>query len=80
MCQRVSTTAERGKPADFLFFVFFASIEGLEVWTEASGFLEEDLGSDGEAGRASNSHSRVILTTETGWLMTGGNNNTHIHW
>ncbi len=46
-----------------------------------TALLEEDLGSDGEAGRASNSQSCVILTTQTRCLMTGGNNThaTHTH-
>ena len=37
-----------------------------------------DLGSDGEAGRASNSQSCVILTTQTRCLMTGSSK-THTH-
>lgn len=41
-----------------------------------TGLLEEVLGSDGEAGGASNSLSCVILTTQTRCLMTG-NNKTH---
>lgn len=44
-------------------------------WPEASR-MEEDVGSDGEAGRASQSQSCVILTTQTRCLMTG-NNKTH---
>lgn len=62
-----------GKPADSGPYTG-ALVAGLRH-VGPTCLLEEDLGSDGKAGRASNSRSCVILTTQTGCLMTGSNNN-----
>ena len=62
-----------GKPADSGPYTG-ALVAGLRH-VGPTCLLEEDLGSDGKAGTASNSRSCVILTTQTGCLMTGSNNN-----
>lgn len=61
-----TTAGERGKPADS---------KGEALRGELTSLLEEDLGSDGETGRASNSQSWVNLTTET--LLLNDREQTH---